>query len=185
MRCQKSLPTVPILALFLALALAVTGCATMESFTAPDVTLVDVRFEDLTVFETSGTFTVRLSNENPEPMIVDGAVYKLSLGGRKVGKALTDERIEVPRLGSSIYEVDVFINNVTLVSRLLTLGQEKGVDYKIQGKLYVERPYGTRRLKFSRDGRIDFSAAGGTPLLGGAAAVEPAAEPPAEPPPSG
>ena len=154
------------LSLAVLLALAVAGCATVESFTAPEVTLVDVRFEDLTVFETSGTFTVRLSNENPDPVFVDGAVYKLYLGGQKVGKALSDARVELPRLGSSTYEVDVYINNVALVTRLVTLGQEKGLDYTIKGKLYVERPYGTRRLRFSRDGRIDLSAMGGTPLAG-------------------
>lgn len=167
MRCPRSLPFLAVL------ALAVTGCATVESFTAPDVTLVDVKFEDLTLFETSGTFTVRLSNENPDPLAVDGAVYKLYLGGQKVGRALSDARVEVPRLGSTVYEVDVFINNVALVSRLLTLGQEKGLDYTIKGKLYVERPYGLKRMRFSRDGRIDFSGEGATPL--------PAAEP--TPPP--
>ena len=101
MRCAKSLPILAVL------ALAVAGCATVESFTAPDVTLVDVKFEDLNLFETSGTFTVRLSNENPDPLAVDGAVYKLYLGGQKVGRALSDARIEVPRLGSTVYEVDV------------------------------------------------------------------------------
>ena len=163
------------------LALASTGCATMESFTAPDVTLVDVRFEDLTVFETSGTFTVRLSNENPEPMAVDGAVYKLYLGGQKVGKALSDLRVELPRLGSTVYEVDVFINNVALVTRLLTLRQERGLDYTIKGKLYVERPYGLRRLRFSRDGRIDFNADGATPAVAEEMDTPPAEEP--APPP--
>ena len=122
------------------LALTITGCATLESFTAPDVTLVDVRFEDLTVFETSGTFTVRLSNENPEPMVVDGAVYKLYLGGQRVGKALSEKRIEVPRLGSSVYEVDVYINNVALVARLLTLGQERGAGLHDQGQALCRAP---------------------------------------------
>ncbi len=176
MPCQRNLPTVAIF------ALAITGCATLEPFTAPDVTLVDVRFEDLTVFETSGTFTVRLSNENPDPVVVDGAVYKLLLGGVKVGKALSDARVELPRLGSTIYEVDVYINNVALVARLMTLGQERGLDYTIRGKLYVERPYGTRRLRFSRDGRIDFNAAGATPLAADEAGSQSSSEPP---PPSG
>lgn len=148
------------------IVLALAGCATFEPFTAPDVTLVDIRFEDLTVFETSGTFTVRLSNENPEAMIVDGAVYKLYLGGQRVGKALSDARVEVPRLGSTVYEVDVFINNVALVARLLTLGEQQGLDYTIKGKLYVERPYGTRGLRFSREGRIDLSGEAAMPLPG-------------------
>lgn len=160
------------------LALASAGCATLEPFTAPDVSLVDIRFEDLTVFETSGTFTVRLSNENPEPLAVDGAVYKLYLGGRKIGKALSDARVELPRLGSTTYEVEVYINNVALVSRLVTLGREKGMDYTIKGKLYVERPYGLRRLRFSRAGRIDLGAAGAAPLPTAEAAPE-------SPPPSG
>jgi LEA14-like dessication related protein len=153
MRCQKSLLPATV-----ALALALTGCASLEPFAAPEVTLVDVRFEDLTVFETSGTFKVRLSNENPEPMVVDGAVYKLYLGGQRVGKALSDARVELPRLGSTVYEVDLYINNVALVARLLTLGQERGLDYTIKGKLYVERSYGLRRVRFSRDGRIDLGA---------------------------
>ena len=157
-------------------ALALAGCATLEPFTAPDVTLVDIRFEDLTVFETSGTFTVRLSNENPEALTVDGAVYKLYLGGQKVGRALSDARVEVPRLGSTVYEVDVYINNVALVARLLTLGEQKGLDYTIKGKLYVERPYGTRGLRFSRDGRLDFSGEGAAPLAFEEAAPAPAAE---------
>ncbi len=175
MRCARNFLTAP----FLVLALA--GCATVEPFTAPEVTLVDVRFEDLTVFETSGTFTVRLSNENPDPVRIDGAVYKLYLGGQKVGKALSDASVQVPRLGSSTYEVDVFINNVALVTRLITLRQDKGLDYTIKGKLYVERPYGLRRLRFSRDGRIDFSAEGAMPLAGGEAEAAPVDEP--EPPP--
>ncbi len=164
------------------LGLAIAGCATFEPFAAPDVTLVNLRFEDLTVFETRGAFTVRLTNENPEPVVVDGAVYKLYLGGQKVGKALTDARLEVPRLGSSVYEVEVYINNVALVTRLLTLGQDKAIDYTIKGKLYVERPYGTRGLRFTRDGRIDLNAAGGTPLGADGPGAQPMAEP-APPPP--
>lgn len=165
------------------LGLATLGCASLEPFTAPEVTLVDLRFEDLTVFETSGTFTVRLSNENPEPIVVDGAAYKLYLGGMRVGEALSDERIELPRLGSTVYDVDVFINNVALVARLVTLGQERGLDYTIKGKLYVERPYGLRRLRFKRDGRIDFDADGGRPAaLEPAVPGEPLTEPAEEPP---
>ena len=172
MRRPRAVPTV------LTLCLALAGCAALEPFTAPEVTLVNVQFGDLTVFETSGTFTVRLSNENPEPMIVDGAVYKLYLDGIKVGRALSDLRVELPRLGSTVYEVEVFINNVALVTRLLTLADRQAVDYSIKGKLYVERPYGLRRLRFARDGRIDFNPDGAGPLAFGEAAAGRAEEPP-------
>lgn len=177
MRRHANLPLAAALAL-----VTLSGCASLEPFTAPEVTLVDLRFEDLTVFETSGTFTVRLSNENPEPIVVDGAAYKLYLGGLRVGEALSDQRIELPRLGSTVYDVDVFINNVALVARLVTLGQERGLDYTIKGKLYVERPYGLRRLRFKRDGRIDFGADGARPAAAGEPFAQPAEEPPPPPP---
>ena len=176
-----------IFLLSLALALVTAGCASLEPFVAPEVTLVDVQFADLTVFETSGTFTVRLSNENPEPLFVDGAVYKLYLDGIKVGKALSDARLELPRLGSAVYEVDVYVNNVALVSRLLTLGGQEGLDYTIKGKLYVERPYGLRRLRFAREGRLDLSGQGisgrGARTMAADEAPPPATDPEPAPPP--
>ncbi len=65
------------------------GCTALH-LVPPDVSLVDLEFTDLTLFETSGVFTVRLSNENPEPLAVEGGVYNLYLGGKKVGKGLSD-----------------------------------------------------------------------------------------------
>lgn len=135
--------------------LSSVSCASLEPFSAPGVSLVNIEFADLTLFETSGVFTVRISNENPDPVVVDGAVYNLYLGGLKVGRALSDRRLEVPRLGSATYEVDLYINNLALATRLIPLIESQVLDYRVKGKLYVERPYGLRRMRFSRDGRLD------------------------------
>ena len=106
------------LILVLMLVLLTTGCTTLGTMTPPDVSLVDMELTDVTVFETTGTITVRLTNENPEPLVIDGSVFKLYLNGMPVGKALDAERLEVPRLGTATQTVNLHINNVALIARL-------------------------------------------------------------------
>lgn len=163
-------------ALVLAL-LASLSCASLEPFSAPGVSLVNLEFEDLTLFETSGVFTVRISNENPDPVVVDGAVYNLYLGGLKVGRAMSDRRLEVPRLGSATYDVNLYINNLALATRLIPVIESRVLDYRVKGKLYVERPYGLRRMRFSRDGRLDLTRPGVPPGEQPLAATGQGAEP--------
>lgn len=145
-------------ALFLSLTLAVltAGCASLGTMTPPDISLVDLELTDVTVFETTGTITVRVTNENPDPLVIDGAVFKLYLNGMAVGKALDAERVEVPRLGTTTQTVDLHINNVALVARLATMLEESELNYRIKSKLWVERPYGTRKVRLDHRGHFSY-----------------------------
>ncbi len=113
-----------LVALAVALALS-AGCASF-GLTPPDVTLVNLEFTDLTMFETSGIFTVRLTNENPEPMFVEGGVYNLYLGGWKIGKGLSDHRLEVPPLSTTTDEVELHLNSLAIATQLRSI-YESGV----------------------------------------------------------
>jgi len=144
----------------------VAGCSSLGGFVPPDVTLVNVEFSDLTVFETSGVVTLRVANENDEALVVDGGVYNLYLGGMKVGKGLSDHRLEAPRLGSDILEVPIYINNLALVTRLATLMDQPEIDYQLKGKLFVERAYGTQKVRLDKSGRLDLQNLPGQKNLG-------------------
>ncbi len=136
------------------LLLGLSGCATL-GIVPPEVALVDIEFDDLTVFETSGTFTIRLSNENPEPLQIGGGVFRLYLNGVKIGKALSSEPMEIPRLGTATQEVALHVNNVALVSQLLTARDQSSLAYRIKSKLFLERSYGTRKMSFDNSGSIE------------------------------
>ncbi len=136
------------------LALLTTGCATV-GFTPPDITLVDVAFSDLTLFESSGRLTVRIANENSDPIVVDGGVYNLYLNGIRVGKGLTDANFEVARLSSATTDIEVFINNIALATRLRQIIDSGSVDYRLKGKLFLDR-LGRRAQRFDRSGRYEF-----------------------------
>lgn len=144
------------------LALWLTGCVSIGGFVPPDVTLVDVVFEDLTLFESSGVLTVRVANENDEPVLIDGGVYNLYLNGIKVGKALSDAHFEVPRLSSDTADVQIFINNLALATRLRGIIDTRVVDYRLKGKFFLDRAVGRRSVRFDREGRFDFGGDGQT-----------------------
>jgi LEA14-like dessication related protein len=141
--------------LIVVVALALCGCASL-GIVPPEVTLVDLEFTDLTMFETTGEFTVRLANENPDPLRINGGVFRLYLNGIKVGKALTSESIEVPRLGTATQRVALHVNNVALIGRLASLMKEPILEYQIRSRLFVEGAYGTRRVNFENSGTFSW-----------------------------
>jgi LEA14-like dessication related protein len=159
---MKRIPTqlasrsLPVLGLAALLLLPLGGCSGL-SMTPPDLSLVDLEFTDLTLFESTGTFTVRILNENPDPLTIDGGVFKIYLNGLKVGKGVTSERIEVPRLESTTAEVSLHVSNVALAARIRDLLQDPVLNYTLKSKLFVVKSYGTRKATFNHSGRIDLS----------------------------
>jgi LEA14-like dessication related protein len=107
----------------------VCGCG--SSAPGPSVDLVSVRFEDATALETTATFTLRLSNENPAPVQINGAVHKIYVNGLYLGKGLSDQTVEVPRLGTITNDVTVYINNLKLATRFKSIIETKAFEYRI------------------------------------------------------
>jgi len=148
----------PIFVVAVAMIATVSGCASMSSVEAPDVTLVDLQVGDITVFETSLTATVRITNPNPDPLDIDGASFKLELDGRKIGTGTSSDALIVPRLDSATIEVNFHLNNIAAVTRLRSMLDHEVVDWGLRGKVFVRGAYGTRSLRVEHAGRIDLDA---------------------------
>lgn len=147
----RSLPVI------LALTAVVSfGCATTDTMAPPDVTLVDLDFVDATIFESTLDVGVRIFNENPEPLILDGAVIKLELEGRNFGKGASSERTEIPRLDSVVLRLEMHLSHIAVATRLKTVVESRMVNYSITGKVFVITPSGrVKRLPIDKQGRID------------------------------
>jgi len=143
--------------------MSVLGCISTAPLDPPEVTLVDLDFVDATVFESTLDVAVRLSNDNPEPMIIDGAVIKLELDGRSFGKGAMAERTEIPRFGSVVEHLEMHLNHIAVASKIKGVIERKVVDYAVTGKVYVLTPSGSvRRLAIDSRGTLDLR--GGGPL---------------------
>ena len=123
------------------MVLLLCGCGGGAS--GPSVTLVSVKFEDATALETTAKFTLRLSNENTEPVHITGEVHKIYLNGLYVGKGLSDQTIDLPRLSTTTHDVTVHLSNIALVTRLKPIIESKSFEYRVvsvfYGKSWMER----------------------------------------------
>lgn len=152
----------PVLILCL-VTMTALGCTSTASLEPPGVTLVDLEFVDATVFESTLDVTLRLSNDNPEPLTLDGAVIKLELDGRSIGKGAMAERTEIPRFGSVVEHLEMHLNHIAVASKIKGVIERKIVDYAVTGKVYVMTPSGgIRRLPIDSRGTLDLR--GGGPL---------------------
>lgn len=145
----------PHLAALLLMMIPLAGCATFGLIN-PEVSLVNLKFTDLTLFETSGVFIVRLTNENPEPMFIEGGVYNLYLGGWRIGKGLSNHRLEVPPLSTTTDEIELHLSNLAIATQLRSIYESGVADYRIKAKIYVEGGFGRRRVTVEKEGRFDF-----------------------------
>lgn len=134
----------------LLLSVFLGGCATVDHV---NVSLVNVRFTDATVLETTAVFTVRINNETPGPLMLDGAVHRIYLEGLYVGEGLSNEKLEVPRLSSVTQNLEVHLSNLRLATRIKPIIESKIFDYKVRSVIYTQPSGG--KFHVSSEGRLD------------------------------
>ena len=144
--------------------LAMTGCTSI-GLEPPDLTLVNLQLEEVTVLESSGLVTLRIANSNPDPLVVDGLAINLKLDGRRIGKVLSAERLEIPRLSTATLEGELHVNHLAVLTLVQQILESEGVTYGLSGKVYVQTELGRRSLRIERAGRFEFE--GGEDLLDG------------------
>ncbi len=119
----------------------------------PAVNLINLRFDDATALETTATFTLRLSNESPQPVALEGEVHKIYLNGLYLGKGLSDAKVEVPRLGTVTHEVKVHLSNLALATRIKSIIETKSFEYRIVSVFHGKSMF--RRMKSESSGKLE------------------------------
>lgn len=137
------------------LILMASGCATTAPDERPEITLSDLKFTEATLFETTMVAVVRISNPSMEPIVIEGASFKLVLDDKKVGRGMMKEPVTVDGLDSQIGRVIFYVNNASAILRLRNVIESKVVAYGIVGNLYLQRGSGTTKVKVEQMGMLD------------------------------
>lgn len=137
------------------LCLLVSACATFRHDPQIQVSLVNLQFGASTAFETTLLATLRIQNENPEAIVLDGATHKIYLDGLNIGQGLASERLEIQRLNSATQTVTFHVSNIAVATRLQRIVQSRRFDYRIDSKLYLLEGNHSRRVRTERTGRFD------------------------------
>jgi len=142
------------------------GCASMSSIEPLQVTLSNLEITEVTVFETTLVAKLRITNPNPNAFTIDGGSFKLFLDEKKVGTGTASETFTVERLDSAVIDAIFHINNASALLRLQGILQEKEVTYGIQGSLFTQGSFGTKKIKIEKTGRLDLSNRNPTDIEG-------------------
>jgi LEA14-like dessication related protein len=128
--------------------LALAGCTPKPG---PAVNIVNVKFKDMTAFETTMAFTLRFDNDKPDALQVTGGAHKIYLNGLYVGEGLSADALEIPRLGTATQDVTVHMNNIALATRIKPIIESRSFDYRIRSTLYSN----SGRMRSETEGRLD------------------------------
>ena len=112
------------------------SCSLSTNQIKPEVSVVDLAISNVTLFETSLLFKVRVQNTANSSARFSGASHKFFLNGDYVGSGNTDESFSVPRLGSSVQDVTVHLSNLSLVRRIQPMLQGGNINYRLESTLY-------------------------------------------------
>lgn len=133
---------------------AFTACSLAPRGKDPSLSLVDLQFDNISLFETSADVVVRVENPNPFPLQIDGASHDLFINGIEIGEGLSDQKIEIPRLSSATQRVKIRLSNLSVIRNIQDLVDKRNFDYRIESTLYIPHTLGLSSYKLSSTGKF-------------------------------
>ena len=144
-------------ALLVVLALAVMpgGCASTSDVVPPRVNLVNiVPAASSGVFEQRFLVDLRVSNLNDFDIPINGLSFEMDVNGDYFATGLSNRKVVIRRLDSTIISVDTTANSFDLFRQILNAVRTGAVDYTIKGTAIVGS-LGTQTVPFRQEGRLN------------------------------
>ncbi len=139
------------------LVVLASGCASIAPDERPEITISNLKLTEATLFETTLMVSVRISNPGLDPIVIEGASFKLVLDGKKVGRGMMKDAVTIDGLDSEIGSVTFHVNNASALFRLRNVIERRTVAYGIVGHLYLQRGSGTTKIKVEQVGQLDLN----------------------------
>lgn len=131
------------------------SCTTNRWAESLEVSLVNLRFTEVTPFETTADFFIRVQNQMPEPLTLEGAVHKIHLNGLLVGSGVSNEALELQRLSEGVQPVRVPLKNLSMARLVREIVEARRVDYRLESRLYARVGGRSGRVNVVRAGALD------------------------------
>jgi len=119
----------------------------------PTLTLLDVRPVPGGALEQRLELDLLVQNPNDFDMAIDGLRLQLDLNGQRLGRAVSNATLEIPRLDETQVTVQASITLLDVARQLLALDSRQSLDYRLAGDIFVVTPR-SRRLSFDSSGEV-------------------------------
>ena len=128
----------------LLITLCLSACAsTGKLIDTPDVSLSDVRIEDMDFATQTFLLHFDVRNPNPFPLPVSAVSYNIELDGYRFATGKTQGGFTVPAQGDGDFAISVQLNLLRSAPQLLYIvrdGTKRDIPYALDGKLGVDIP---------------------------------------------
>ncbi len=141
--------------MLLCFATLFSGCAVLRQPEPPNLSIVDVRLQDMTLFEQRYRMTLRISNPNDFELPVERVHYEIFLEGDLFAEGNSVGSFVVPALGENRFDVIVsssLLRTARHAANLMQGGRDQ-LDYEMKGFAVVDLPF-AGRVPFSDSGSL-------------------------------
>ncbi len=146
--------------LLVLVSLVLAGCSGVK-LGGVTATVIDFRPTEASLLESTGTLTIRYTNENISPLGFSGSSHKLYLNGRYVGKAVSDQPFGVPPLNTVTQDVTIHLENLALVRQLLAVRDSQTAAYRLESVLFQTIYEEKFEIKTRSEGSLDLRSVTG------------------------
>ena len=97
---------------------------------------------------------VRVQNQNPDEIQVDGGVHHISINGTELGTGTSQESLQLAPFASGVQHVTLHLSNLAMLSKIKTLVESQRFQYDIESEIPVRRSGIRRTVDLTRSGRV-------------------------------
>ena len=124
---------------------------------APDVSIEEIRWDDLTLSKAGGTIRLNVANRNQFPVELAKLAYGLNLADVKVAETAVAKPLSFAADGGAqTLEIPISLSPSQLGLAAWNVLSGKGADYKLVGAMDVKTPFGPMNLPIAKIGRTVF-----------------------------
>ena len=119
-------------------SLALTGCAGVGTrLDPPQVSLANIRIEDVTGLETAFEIQMRVINANDVALTVKGIKAELDVNGQPFAAGVSNTPVEIPSYGSALVTVTAYSSVINMFKSVYGFKESQELKYRLNGKIRV------------------------------------------------
>jgi len=147
-------PAVGLLLLLCGLLLAACAGPLTSDVEPPEVSLAGLGFGRPGLFEQELRIDLRVRNPNDFDIAIERVRFALEVNDKEFARGRTAKGFELPALGETVVPVNVDVPTNDLLDRLMALGSERRLDYRLSGEAELDSLF-LPKVPFEREGKLE------------------------------
>ena len=135
------------------------GCVTPQKIQSPSIVLQDVKLLNTEGLTQHLQVELLVSNPNDFDIPLTGLKFGMQMNGLDFAEGLSNQRIDIPRLGRAVVPVEVTVSVLAIMKQIQAGQKKNGVDYRVAGTVYLDHIL-LPSVDFDRQGKVDLNIDG-------------------------